>query len=423
MMTQSRERLAWGILLLSFALCVGLAVGVPLGVRYLLRTLSVGQKVALEPLEPQQGTLRMQRRGRGDIIALIGRTWDVPPGTVVTTDGSTQGLLTLFTPGQELNAVATVQIYPDTEVVLISARSPRFGVSPLPHRVVLEVRAPPADDERSLVEGRVRVRVSSADGRKTVVDIRTPHLSGSLGAGSYDVRVRNTFSELSVIEGEAQVTSADGVTVALGESQRTVAQAGSAPLEVLPGERNLLRNGNFNYSLDDGWEPPYHEEQQPPAGVVEVVDFEGRQAARFYRNGVGHAEVGIRQGVFYDVRDLTSLVLRLNVRVQGQSLPGCGSAGSECPIIVRVDYKDIYGTDRVWFKGFYSSDPAGNFLLPWDEQVPFQTWYPFDSGNLIDPDNPWAFEEPPALIKAVTIYASGHSFDALVTEVELLAQE
>jgi hypothetical protein len=30
---------------------------------------------------------------------------------------------------------------------------------------------------------------------------------------------------------------------------------------------------------------------------------------------------------------------------------------------------------------------------------------------------------PPALVQEVTIYASGHSFDAMVTEIELLAQE
>jgi len=32
-------------------------------------------------------------------------------------------------------------------------------------------------------------------------------------------------------------------------------------------------------------------------------------------------------------------------------------------------------------------------------------------------------EAPPASIKQLTIYASGHSFNAMVTEVELLAQE
>jgi len=86
---------------------------------------------------------------------------------------------------------------------------------------------------------------------------------------------------------------------------------------------------------------------------------------------------------------------------------------------VRIDYKDIYGNDRVWYHGFFSLDPAENdFLYPWDEQVPLRTWVTFDSGNLVE-----VFDEPPAVITGLTIYASGHSFDALVTEVELLAQE
>lgn len=408
-MNSNRERLAWAVLLISFVLCVGLAVGVPLGVRYVLRTARADQKAVLEP---QQGTPRVQRRGRGPVIALVGPMWDVPPGTVVTTDDSAQTLLSLYAPGEEPAVVATVQIYGDTEVVLVSARSPRFETSPLPHRVVLQVRA-----------GRVRVSVTPAGERNTVVELRTPHLTAWLDEGGYEARVRPARSELTVRDGSAQVTSADGEPVTLGGSQRTIAQIGETPLEVLPAERNLLQNGSFRWPLEEGWEI-YHSEQEPPAGEVETTDFAGRPAAWFRRNGIGHAEVGIRQKVNYDVRDFTSLVLHLSVRVQGQSLPGCGSAGSECPIMIRVDYKDIYGTDRVWYRGFFSADAEGNWLNPWDEQIPFQTWYTFDSGNLVDPENPiGTFDEPPALIKEVTIYASGHSFDALVTEVELLAQE
>ncbi|HIE39308.1 MAG TPA: hypothetical protein EYH30_07555 [Anaerolineales bacterium] len=408
-MNNYRERLAWLILLVSFTFCVGLIVGMPLGVRHFLRTASTDQKAALEP---QRGTPRVQRRGRGPVIALIGPMWDVPAGTVVTTDDSAQSLLTLYAPGEEPAVVATIQIYGDTEMVLVSSRSPRFKVSPLPHRVVLEMRV-----------GRIRVSVTPAGERNTVVELHTPHLTALLDEGSYEARVRPARSEVTVRDGAAQVTSANGESVTLEESQRTVAQIGGSTLEVGSAERNLLTNGNFRQPLEGGWEE-YHNEQQPPAGEVEIIEFEGRPVARFHRNGIGHAEVGIRQEINYDIRDFTSLVLHLSVRVQGQSLPGCGSAGSECPIIIRVDYKDIYGTDRTWYYGFFSGDPGGNFLYPWDEQIPFQTWYTFDSGNLIDSKNPTgAFVEPPALIKSVAIYASGHSFDALVTEVELLAQE
>jgi hypothetical protein len=159
--------------------------------------------------------------------------------------------------------------------------------------------------------------------------------------------------------------------------------------------------------------------QQDPSGTVEVTTFGGRTAAHFRRSGMGHVEVGIRQEISYDVRDFASLALHLNVRVRSQSLTGCGSVGSECPIMVRIDYEDVHGTDRVWYHGFYSVEPGeSDLLFTWLEQVPPQTWYTFDSGNLVQ-----LFEEPPALIKRLAIYASGHSFDALATEVELLAQE
>ena len=429
-MNHNRERLAWAVLLTSFALCVGLAVGVPLGVRHLVRTVSVAQKVSLEP---QQGTLRMQRRGQGQVIALVGPTWDVPAGTVVTTDSTAEGLLTLWTPGPEPRTLAWVKIYNDTELTLLSARSPRFGVSPLPHRVVLKVHSSATPNEGSeaaqalQAEGRVRISVAPAEERSTIVEVHTPYFSARLLEGSYEVRVREGQSELSVIEGIAQVAPAEGEPLTLGNSQRVVVrpEAEGLSVEVLPGERNLLENGDFRQPLEIGWTVYHKDVQRDPAGTVERAEFAGRTMVKFHRNGVGHVEVGIRQPINYDVRDFTSLVLRLSVRVVEQSLPGCGQAGSECPIIVRIDYKDIYGTDRVWFHGFFSADPGEkDYLYPWDQQIPFRTWHAFESGNLIDPENPiGGFEAPPALIKEVTIYASGHSFEAWVTEVELLAQE
>lgn len=232
-----------------------------------------------------------------------------------------------------------------------------------------------------------------------------------LTAGSYEARVYKSLTEFIVREGHAEVTSTGERSVSLKDAQRTIAQAGPTSLEVLPAARNLLVNSDFRQPLEVGWDTYVIE-----AGTVQTTTVAGRPAARFFRDGVGHAEVGIRQVLNYDVRDFTSLVLHLNVMVQGQSLPGCGSAGSECPIIVRIDYQDIHGGDRVWYHGFYSI-PAQDYLYWWSDQIPLQTWTSYDSENLMQSD------APPALIKSVTIYASGHSFDALVTEVELLAQE
>ena len=70
-MTQyrDRERLAWVILLLSFASCIALAIGAPLGARHFVRNARVRQEVVLEP---QRGTPSMQRGSVGPIEAIIG---------------------------------------------------------------------------------------------------------------------------------------------------------------------------------------------------------------------------------------------------------------------------------------------------------------------------------------------------------------
>jgi hypothetical protein len=145
--------------------------------------------------------------------------------------------------------------------------------------------------------------------------------------------------------------------------------------------------------------------------------------AEFYRDAVNHAEVGITQEINYDVRDFASLELHMTVNIVSQNIlgfGGCGYLGSECPIIVRIDYKDIHGTDREWLHGFYTGSPAEDWPLNWwSEKLEAGTWQPYNSGNLMQELD----GTPPALIQSVTIHASGHSFDAMVTEMELLAQE
>ncbi len=403
-MTRNRERLAWLILLLSFTTCIGLVISTPLGVRQFIHTARVRQQAVLEP---QRGTPGMQRGGRGAVEAVVAPIGNVYPETAVTTDETAQALLTLYAPGEEPAVAAAVQIYHDTAMTFITARSPRFDVSPLPHEVALEVTS-----------GRMRITVNPAHGRPTVVNLRTPHMRATLDEGSYEIRVYPASSELAVRDGSAQIINDGEPSIFVGPST-IIAQASSASLRVLPGEPNLLENGDFDQPVEQGWERYERDREQEPGGTVQETTHEGRTAARFNRLGDGHDEVGIVQQLNYDMRDFASLTLHMNVLILYQSLPGCGSRGSECPVMVRIDYKDVDGTDRTWFHGFYAVEAApGDILAEWDEQIPAGTWYTFDSGNLVE-----LFERPPALIKEVTIYASGWSFDALVTEVELLAQE
>jgi hypothetical protein len=46
-------------------------------------------------------------------------------------------------------------------------------------------------------------------------------------------------------------------------------------------------------------------------------------------------------------------------------------------------------------------------------------WYKYESNNLVEE----LADAPPAIIKSLRIYASGHNFHARVTKVELLVRE
>lgn len=404
-MRRNPERLAWIVLLTSLFVCIGLAVGTPVGIRQYVLHAQATQNASLEV---QQGPLRVTLAGRGAPIA-VGEAYDeLPEGTVVATD-ATAGRLVIEAPRAADSFVATVQLYNETEVVLSAARSPRFSASREPHRVILRVEG-----------GRVRLSVSNEETRTTVVEVNTPHGTTVLTEGSYEVKVDRPVMEVTVREGRAKLVDGGNSTTSLGPDQRAVVEEGEVR-GPLPATRNIITNGEFETSLAEGW-VSYRKQDNPP-GTVSIVTDEGRKAANFYRSGGGHAEVGIRQEIDYPVRDFTYLELRLAVNVISEHIAGfqgCGTLSSECPIIVRIDYKDVYSNDQEWLHGFYIGEPADDWLLfPWTEQLPAGTWQTFESGNLMEELS----DTPPALIEEVTIYASGHSFHATVTQVELLIQE
>jgi len=140
-----------------------------------------------------------------------------------------------------------------------------------------------------------------------------------------------------------------------------------------------------------------------------------RGAARY------HAETGIEQRINHDVQDVTSLRLHLSVQLAYQSLPGGGYLSSEFPLIVRLDYRDVYGSDRFVTHGFYYLDPIQDWPIIGGERIPPLVWFPFESGNLLN--WPQLLEAPPATVTSIAIYASGWEYDSMVTEVELLAEE
>ncbi len=413
-MRRNPERLAWIVLLLSFFTCVGLVVAVPLGIRWYVLNASVRQEVALEV---QQPPLSVTLPGRGEAVAIAQDRDDIPERTVVDTD-ATSGRLVMHAPQDDPVIIATVQFYHDTKVVLSSARSPRFPASSLPHKVVLEMKA-----------GHVRISVPDHQERPTVVEVHTPHGAATLTEGNYEVKV-NTTTEVTVRSGQADVIS-NGLVVRLGPVERAT-MSDERIVGPRPAARNLITNGDFQAPLEDGWKS-YNkgiEIEGEPEGQVQRTEIEDHLAVVIEREGEGHIETGISQQLDADIRDFSFLRLHLLLRIEEHDVPVCGSQGTECPVMVRIIYKDADGADREWLQGFYSlldtSTPGNEPFcrtcpIPYKHiHVPEDTWYPYDSDNLV----PLLSRDGqvPILIKSITIYASGHTYSSAIAEVELIGE-
>lgn len=420
---QQLNTLVWGILLTAFAIFCAIVIGVPLSVRAYLYNSTVQLRPSLEAIK---GTVLLHEPGAAEPVAVsmtdplmqdVPRVRDVRPGSVISTDETSLGTLTFYrNDGQQENVLGTIQLYHSTRLTLIDSVSPRFaGISPHPDRIALEVDA-----------GQVRVVVARLGDKAPMVEVQTPHGQALLDEGSYSVRVTERLTEVVVRYGGATVL-ANGSGVELTTGQRTQVAEGEAPALPMPAAQNLIVNGNFTESLLPAWQvDQFQASAEAEPGRAEIVIAGGRRAVFFSRmgkNGI-HSEVGISQVINRDVLDYESLVLRIDVQLLYQSLSGGGYLSSEFPVMVRIDYKDVYGFDRFWVHGFYyqnvdqypiQADLWGNLM---GEQIPHAVWYPYESPNLLTALG----DLRPARIHSIRIYASGWNFQSMVSEVSLIAE-
>ena len=394
------QRLAWIILSIAFATFWFLVVSIPLGIRWYVINATQVHETSLAPV---RGTVKVQEPDADRPFAVTDAKDDVPEGSIITTDATSQAFLEFFED-------STLHLYNKTQVIIQKTQSPRFGLSSKPNTIVLEVTG-----------GRVRIGVAPSMESPLNFQVQTPHAAVELEEdGSYSVEVSSEEFHLTVRDGRAKVT-AMGKMVELGQGERTTVEIGREPLGPLPAERDLIVNGDFKEPLTVGWRD-YHSQVDPDevSGKAEVLVVGDRQAVRFWRMGkaANHGETGIIQVIDKDVRDFTSLELYISVRLLDQSLPGAGYLSSEFPVMVRLDYKDINGNDAFWTRGFYFKDPIENWQILDGEKIPHFVWYPYESPNLME-----ELDVKPAFITSIRIYASGWDYQSMASQVQLLAKE
>jgi len=412
MMRKNPNRVAWIILLTSFITFCLLAVTIPLAVRWYV----LHSQVRLAGLmRVTNGTVLLLPSRDSDPIAVVDAR-AVEVGTLIKTDQRSQAALIFQTNGgnaQIGTEIATVQIYPGADVLLAQASRPRFAASSDPLRFTIDVNS-----------GRVRIYVAETPPNGQVFTVNTPHGAASLAPGSYAVQVSQQQTQVATRLGQAIVEAGDR-RVAVPEGSSTTVLAGQAPGD--PGQTtdNLIANGDFRDPLG----PPYWlvskypGADDPTAGQAELVTVGNRAATRLSRinQPPTHSEVAITQVLDHAVHDYEYLNLAMDVLLRWQSLPGAGEQSSEFPLMFRLDYEDIYGSHQFWTHGFFYQDPPAQWVVTGGEKIPQNTWYPYESGNLFERLRQQGLP-PPARLNYLRIYASGHNFDSLVTEVGLLAR-
>jgi len=404
-MRSNPERMAWVVLLTGFGVFCSLTLLIPAAIYWYIVNSTIPLRTELTSV---RGIVLIDNPDvELSFSVLDGQTVPLAESLTVSTNNTSQAILT-FTDDSSLT------MYGDTIVVLREAQRPRFGISPNPTYILVEVQ-----------QGRVRA-TASQEREDLSFDVNTPYAAVEFDQGSFSVEVSEKGTQVTTRLGQAEVIGEDK-SVQLNQGQRAVVGPGTPLSGPLPSAQNLLSDSNFNQSFTDTWQIyAINLNKDEITTTAGIADFQDQSVLRLQSEGQDniHTEVGVSQVVNKDVRDFQSLRIFAEVRLVNQSLPGGGQLGSEFPIMFHIAYKDAEGNDRDWFHGFYYAAAPDNYILynqpdNSSERVARYIWYPYESVNLLTTLGP----TKPAFIKSIRIYASGWIYDAMVANISLLAEE
>jgi hypothetical protein len=419
-MTKKIENLAWFILSLSFIACLIFSAGVPLGTRWFIlnntRTLTI-------LLQLRRGSVTYWAP-RSNSPVLLTENAEIRQGSKIVLSNNADVLMLFYLHDEPDTPIITAQLYGRTELTIDYANTPRYRISELPNKVGLTV------ERASNMQPSV-----AANSRLTQLKAVTPHGAIDMDEGAFTIVVSPSLTEFSVKSGQASVPDpVSGDNLGLTRLQRIqITSEGLGNLFI--GERDILRNrnGSFDEPLEEYWQiytdKAYAEETD--GTVRQTQTAEGVHLILFSRVGKSHAVTGISQQLDEDIRGVDSLKVSMRVRVDTQTLPGCGSLGTECPIMIRLEYlEQETGSLHEWLQGFYAIGIENGddvFCQPctWKaqhEQVAgLGVWYDYESPDLLPLLRAQGIE--PSSIHLIQIYASGHTYGSAVDDVAILIGE
>ncbi len=427
-------RLAWGVLLVAFSVFCMICVASTLGVYFyffqsslsLESVLQVGRGTASVRAEsaPQEAESGTRRLGGGTTV----RTDQI--------DLLSQALITFHDGRYEEDLIASITLKGDTTVALMHATGPRFDWSQPMYYI-----------ELANVFGEVDVLIADDLQRDIQIILRTPDgIEARLNAsGRYTLNSTMTVVQLTNWYGRSVLIPSESQTgLSIPEGQRGMLPLDSTEIQLMPSMDQLVSNGELETvisttdsvtALPGGWSCTNGPPNNPPKGrYVTAIAPDGRPSLRLVR-GSGADSMGYSRciqtlydedgDVGVDVSQYDQLYLRATLYVDYQSLSACGTKGSECPLMVKIDYIDDSGRPGgEWIHGIYARlDPVTDYPLRCETCfsdhvfIREKTWYTYNSGNLFNILPP---EIRPARVTGIVFYASGHDYDVYLDEVKLL---
>src|SRR5262245_2859213 len=388
-----RQRLAWTILVLAGAVFCGLFVGLSLGARWYRE----------QATSPRYATLEIY--GNGTVLyqpeeavreAAATNQQRLQDGDRVRTTADGKALISLADG-------SNIQLWPYTEVQIRQLRASTFtGGNTI---VVLALNA-----------GHVRAEVAPPSTLERRFEIQTPPGRALLREGSYRLEVGAQGTELGVRTGSASVTAREQ-TVEVIRGERTIVGPGGRPSPPIDGVRNLVQNGDFTRGFER-WQQGSRREEDGVSGRVFLEPADGRYYVRMRRQGSQkHGETFVQQQINRDVTDESSLRLVMDVKIASHTLSGGGVLGSEYPLLVRLRYRDAYGSEAEVVRGFYLANPDGRPTTN-GMQIPGNQWLPVT----VDLFDERKVSPKPAQLLWIEIESSGWEYEAFVTGIQLLAE-
>ena len=424
----SPDRAAWLVLLLAFGMFCLLTLSAGFAIyTYLFRS-TIPLPAALQVAQGTVGITGL------DLVETVEREREdlTNTATSVSTDSLSQATIQFHDlASAEIESpplLASVTLQNNTSVAFDHARRPRFDWSLNQLSISL-----------SRLKGTLDLLVTGANDKPFALTVST--------VGDVEVVIREDGRyRITASEDEARLLSLSGAAtlnpgggpIAVSAGEETIVRLGAQTVETVDAPRNLLSNSSFSLlpaGAQSGSSAPQKwvcltTQDSPPGGRFGLEEFDGRLAMRLRRlnNATSHGEVSCTQhfGGGADVSGYDSIKLLVTFFLNYQSLSQCATQGSECPLMLHLVYEDRFGFTRDWLRGFYYAKeietdfPTRCSSCVQDHEVINRAgWYTFESENLF---SLLGEHELPHLLRSLRFYASGHQFDAAVSEVMVLLE-